>query len=287
MPGLAKSKSPKWKSFLIKSGSYLILAFFICFFLFPFYYMAVIGTWNVLPISVVPPYMWFGDKLLSNLNILLHEVIFVQSLFNSIAISVLSALTQIFFCTMTGFAFAKYHFKFKNLLFMIVIGALMLPRFLNILPLFQMMVWFRWINTYLALVIPAMANPFGVFLMKQYIESSLPDELLEAGRLDGLSTYQILFRIVFPMEKAAIAVLGTIIFVSSWNDFLMSFIMLPNRDAFTIPIMLQSLFNDINSMAGQCELMTAACLTMLPVILIFFFASKQIMSSLLSGSIKG
>ncbi|MBN1409306.1 MAG: carbohydrate ABC transporter permease [Spirochaetales bacterium] len=276
----------KLNHLIFQIGCYAVLFLFLLFFGFPFYMMAVLAS-HTAPVdwSQSNPFL-FGAHFIDNALALFHDLIFVRAILNSIVIAVLTTLVQIIFCTIAGYLFAKCEFKFKKLLFALIVGSLMIPVFLKIVPLYQMMVFLRWTNTYLPFVVPAIATPFGIFLMKQLIETSLPNALLEAGKMDGLNPYQIIFSIVFPVQKASIAVLATISFIMTWNDYLYAFIMLPNRESFTIPIVIQSMFNTLGG-SSYGQLMIANVVTHLPILLVFLFASKQIIRNILAGSIKG
>jgi multiple sugar transport system permease protein len=266
---------------------YWVLILFLFLFLFPFYYMLIAATNDSTALYSFPPPLWLANNLSINFVNLQKFEYFFLSIINSVIIAVLATVTQIFFCTIAGYAFARYEFRGKNALFVLILGTLMIPKFFNIIPYFQMMVVFKWINTYLPLIIPNMANSFGIFLMKQFIESTVPVELIEACKMDGLTTPQILFRLVFPIEKPAIAVLGTIVFIGSWNDFMMPLIMLPNKEMFTLPLALHSLRANLGALGGDGVMMLANLIAVGPIFLVFIFASKQIIGNILAGSIKG
>lgn len=168
---------------------------------------------------MIPPPFWFGDGIKSNFDSHLKQLPFFRNMFNSAAVATLATLTTVFFCTMAGFAFAKYRFKGKKAAFNFILITLAIPQLLGIIPFFKMMVWFRWLNTWFPLFIPTMASAFGIFLMRQYLEGSIPVDLLDAARIDGMGEFFILLRIVFPLAKPAIAVLGMSTFIGSWNNF--------------------------------------------------------------------
>jgi len=148
-----------------------------------------------------------------------------------------------------------------------------------------MMVRFGWINTWLPLVVPGMAGAFGIFLMTQFLENSLPTDVLEAARIDGLVDFGILMRIVFPLAWPAMAVLGIVTFVGSWNNFTGPLILLPKIEATTLPVALSLLNSRVDN--NQGALMLGNALTLLPLIVIFVFFSKQIISGLTAGAVKG
>ena len=186
---------------------------------------------------------------------------------------------------MAGFTLAKYKFPGRQLIYTFIIITIMLPRFLNIIPIFKMMVWFGWVNTYFPMFVPGMADAFGIFLMTQYIHSSIPDSLLDAARMDGLNDFQILIRIAFPLSKQGLAILGIISFIGSWNDLLYALVMLPGKKMQTIPVALSSLHFMAEGDYGA--LMIGNALSLIPLLIIFIAFSKRIVSSFLASSIKG
>jgi multiple sugar transport system permease protein len=271
-----------------KAILYIILSFFLILFAYPFYTVFVLATHSIKTIFTTPPPMFFGNKLIENWVNLFKFIPFHINVLHSINIAILQTGTVIFFCTMAGFALAKYRFKGRNIIYTFILITLMMPPFLNIIPAYQMMVWFRWINTYWPMFIPGMANPFGIFIMTQFITTSVPSEILDAARIDGLDEFSILMRIGFPLAKPGIAVLGTVTFIGSWNNFLWAMIMLPAKQMHTIPVSL-SAFQMIQEGTGALwgSKMLGNALAIIPLLVVFLFFSKTIMSHLVAGSIKG
>ncbi|MBN2440308.1 MAG: carbohydrate ABC transporter permease [Spirochaetales bacterium] len=264
---------------------YSVLIFFFFIFTFPFYYVFVLATRSYDTIFNVPPPITFGTYFIHNVTILLDQLPFLSNFLNSTVIAVCATGTRIFFCTMAGFALSKYKFPGRQAIYTLVLVILMFPRFFTIIPMFKMMVWFRWVNTYLPLIIPGMTEAIGVFLMTQFMSQAIPDDLLDAARIDGLNDFQILIRVVFPLTKPGISVLGTITFIGSWNDFLYALVMLPERIMQTLPVALSSLY-----LMGEGDfgaLMMGNALTILPLLIIFVIFSKTIINNFLAGSIKG
>jgi multiple sugar transport system permease protein len=264
---------------------YLILIIFFFLFAYPFYHVFILATRDYQTIFLNPPPVWFGNELASNWNTLFQKIPYHMNMFNSLMISILATATQLFACTMAGFAFAKYKFRFRNPLFAFVLICIMFPRFLWLIPSFQLMIWLGWINTYLPMVIPQIGNAFGIFLMTQFIEGSVPSELIDAARIDGLGEFQILLKIGFPLSRAGLAVFGTVTFVFSWNDFLYAMVMLTKEEARTIPVALAEL--NLRSEGVYGPVMLGNALGLVPLLLIFIFFSKQIITNMLAGSIKG
>lgn len=254
-------------------------------FAFPFYYVFVLATWPSREILVFPPHFWFGSGLMDNLTSLFGRVPFSVNFFNSLGIASVSTALTLFFCTLAGFAFSKYDFKFKKILFTFVIATMAIPGFLNIIPFYKMMVSFGWINTWLPLIVPGMAGAFGIFLMTQFLQNALPGELLEAARIDGIGEFRMLWYVVFPLAKAGMAVLGVVTFVGSWNNFTGPLILLPDVDHTTLPVALSVLSSRVDNNMGA--LMVGNALTLLPLLIVFMLFSRQIISGLTAGAVKG
>jgi multiple sugar transport system permease protein len=275
----------KSSQILQKTFMYLILGIMAFVFAYPFYNVFVLATWPANKVLSFPPRFFFGDGLLENINQLFTRIPFATNFFNSLGIALISTTSTLFFCTMAGFAFSKYDFKFKKQLYAFVIATMAIPGFLNIIPFYKMMVGFGWINTWMPMIVPGMAGAFGIFLMTQFLENSLPSELLDAARIDGLSEFGILGRIVFPLAKPGLAVLGIVTFVGSWNNFTGPLILLPRIDSTTLPVALSTLNSRVDNNMGA--LMLGNALTLLPLMIIFIFFSKQIISGLTAGAVKG
>lgn len=282
---LKKKPAMKWgpkpgPGTLVKYFFLIILAFL---FTFPFYYVFVIATHRV-PFAN-PPHIFFGPSLSENFDALFRQIPFVRSFLNSLGIATLATVSVIFFCTLGGFAFAKYSFKGKEMMLLFVVSTMAIPPFLNIIPFFRMMVAFGWYQTWLPLIVPGMANAFGIFLMKQFLEESIPTDLMDAARIDGLNELQMVPNIVFPLAKPGIAILGTITFVGSWNNFLGALVMLPDPRNSTLPVSLSSLF--VRSDGNYGGLMLGTALSILPLVVIFMFFSRNIIANLAAGAVKG
>ncbi len=268
-----------------KSVMYFFLVIFAFIFSFPFYYMFVLATVPGTKIFSYPPHLFFKDSLWTNVKALLDDIPFFVNFFNSAAIATISTVAVIFFCTMGGFALSKYDFKGKKAIFIFILSTMAIPPFLNIVPFFKMMVAFHWYGTWLPLIVPGMANAFGIFMMAQFTKDSIPAALLDAARIDGLTEFQILMKVAFPLSRAGIGVLGIITFINSWNNFLGALIMLPNTDKTTLPVALSKLFMQMDGDRGG--LMAGTVLAVLPLMVVFIIFNKQIISGLTAGSVKG
>ena len=261
-----------------------LLGLFGLVFAFPFWYVFVLATWPGDKVLEFPPHVWFDGGVSENFRVLLSRVPYLANFGNSLGIAILSTVTALFFCTMAGFAFAKYQFRWKKQLYGFVVATLAIPGFLNIVPFYKMMVTFGWLNTWLPLIVPGMAGAFGIFLMTQFLENSLPDELLDAGRIDGLTEFGLLVRVVFPLAKPGMAILGIITFIGSWNSFTSAMIFLPDIAKTTLPVALSILNSRVDNNLGGLMLGTA--LSLLPLIVVFLAFSRQIIAGLTAGAVK-
>ncbi|AFZ66635.1 carbohydrate ABC transporter permease [Deinococcus peraridilitoris] len=270
---------------LSRAGAYFLLALGALLTLAPFYFMFVFATHDRSAIFSASPPLWFGSNLETNYNNLLERVPFWGALWNSLYLAVMSTGTTLFFCSLAGFAFAMYDFKGREFLFGIVVATLLIPTALNIVPFALIMQALGWIDTPRALWIPGMASAFGIFLMRQYIGSAIPRELLEAGRIDGATEFGIYRRIILPLCGPALGTLGLVTFIGSWNSFVGPLIIFRSTETFTAPLLLRSLQAVANTDWGA--LMVGVVMTVVPLLIIFAFASRQLIEGLTSGSLKG
>ncbi len=250
----------------------------------PFYFMFVLATHSRTEIFSLPPPMFFGDDFLSNLKILTERLPFWRNLGWSLYVAVLSTVLTLLFCSMGGYAFALFDFKYKNALFGLVMATMLLPSFMNMIPTFMIMDVLGWIDQPRALYIPGAASAFGIFLMRQFVASSIPKDLVEAARMDGCSELGIYWRIVLPLLKPALGTLGLITFIASWNNFIGPLIVMRSPDMYTLPLALRSLQSPVNTEWGA--LMTGSAIATLPLVVLFVLSSRQLISGLTAGAVK-
>lgn len=266
-----------WAAYAIVGvGSLVMLA--------PFYFMFVFATQSRTEIFSLPPPMFFGDDLLNNLKILTDRLPFWRNLGWSIYVATASTVLTLLFCSMGGYAFARFEFRFKKLLFGLVMGTMLLPTFMNMIPTFMIMDILGWIDQPRALYIPGAASAFGIFLMRQFVTTSVPRELVEAARMDGCSEWAIYWRIVLPLLKPALGTLGLITFIASWNNFIGPLIVMRSPDMYTLPLALRSLQSPVDTEWGA--LMTGSAIATLPLIVLFVLSSRQLISGLTAGAVK-
>jgi multiple sugar transport system permease protein len=254
------------------------------FMLAPFWFMFVFATQSRTDIFSVPPPVWFGHELLGNLAILTQRIAFWRNLGWSLYVALASTALTLLFCSMGGYAFAMFEFRFKKALFGLVLGTMMLPSFMSMIPTFMIMDLLGWIDEPRALYIPGAASAFGIFLMRQYVASSVPRELIEAARMDGCSELGIYARIVLPLLKPALGTLGLITFIGSWNNFIGPLVVLRSPDRYTLPLALRSLQSPVDTEWGA--LMAGSAIATLPLIVLFALASRQLIAGLTAGAVK-
>jgi alpha-1,4-digalacturonate transport system permease protein len=202
---------------------------------------------------------------------------------NSIVVTVLATLITLFVNSLAAFALSKYEFKGRNLIFLLTISTLMIPTTVTLVPNFLIITELGWVNSLIGVIIPAVASPTSVFLLRQYM-LTLPDELLEAARLDGASEWRIYWQIVVPLSAPAIAVLAIFSVNWRWNDFLWPLIVLTHTEKFTIPIGLH-LFQGDYQIEWQ-YLLAMSVLALLPITVIFAFLQKYITAGIASTGVK-
>lgn len=250
----------------------------------PFYFMFVFATHSRTEIFSMPPPLWFGSALLENMNILTEKIPFWKNLGWSLYVAIASTVLTLLFCSMAGYAFALMEFKFKNFLFAWVLGTMLIPSFMNMIPTFMVMDLLGWIDEHRALYLPGAAGAFGIFLMRQFASTAIPKELIEAARMDGCGEFAIYWRIVLPLLKPALGTLGLVTFIGSWNNFIGPLIVMRTADNYTLPLALRSLQSPVNTEWGA--LMTGSAIATIPLIFLFAISSRQLIAGLTAGAVK-
>jgi multiple sugar transport system permease protein len=265
-------------------AAYVVVGIGALIMLAPFYFMFVFATHSRTEIFSLPPPMFFGDDFFNNLKILTERMPFWRNLGWSLYVAIASTVLTLLFCSMGGYAFALFDFKYKNALFGLVMGTMLLPSFMNMIPTFMIMDVLGWIDQPRALYIPGAASAFGIFLMRQFVSSSIPKDLIEAARMDGCSELGIFWRIVLPLLKPALGTLGLITFIASWNNFIGPLVVMRSPDMYTLPLALRSLQSPVDTEWGA--LMTGSAIATLPLVILFVISSKQLISGLTTGAVK-
>ena len=268
---------------------YLILTICAAIFLVPFYFMfmgSFKATSEIFSINFVslPKH---GFKLYNYVD-LFRDAQFGRSLANSFIVSTSYILLILLFSSLGGFAFSKYRFPGRNILFIVLLSTIMLPPQITYIPLFILMSKLRWVSTYYALVIPRMLHEFGlpftIFLMRQYI-GFVPNDILDSARTDGCREFRIYAQIVLPMVKPGLLVVGLIVFMASWNDFMWPLIIVNKQDMYTVSLTVARLFGTQREVQWG-QVMAACFMSSLPLIIIFVIFRKTFISGITAGALK-
>ncbi|MFJ8001748.1 carbohydrate ABC transporter permease [Streptomyces sp. NPDC096310] len=264
--------------------AYFLLGFAALVSLFPLYWTMVAASTDNTRVSQTPPPFLPGPNLFKNLGTAWTDAAMGRAMVNSLIVAGVIALSTVFFATLAGFAFAKLRFKGRNILLMLVIGTMMVPPQLGVVPLFMMMADLGWGQQLPSVIFPTLVSAVGVFFMRQYLKEALPDELIEAGRLDGAHSLRIFWSIVLPIARPPMAVLFMIIFVHAWNDFFWPFIALDMTNP-TVPVALTQL--SAGYVRDQSVIMAGALLGTLPLLAMFIVFGRQIVGGIMQGAVKG
>ena len=278
-----RRRKPRWQR--VSIFGYITLGLVAFASVFPFYWMFVVASSGSEEISKIPPSIVPGPRFLEVMGDVYKAVPFNLALLNTIIVGLTVATAQVFFSGIAGFAFAKLSFRGRKWLILIIIGTMMLPSQLGIIPMFILMGNLGWIDTLYALIVPALITAFGVFWMRQIIDSQVPNELLEAASIDGAGVLRTFTRIVFPVIRPSALVLGLFSFLGSWNDFLWPLLILQTPEHFTVQVA-------INQLKGSYTLdyalnMGGAFMATAPLLLLFIFVGKRLVGGVMDGAVKG
>jgi len=262
---------------IVLGGALLMIA--------PFYFMFVFATHTDREILSVPPPLWFGDDFIANVKLLLLRLPYFWknlswSLYTALAITALNLL----FCSLAGFAFAMYDFRHKERLFAFVMATLLLPSFVAMIPTALTMSWLGWMNQPKALIVPAACGALGIFMMRQYIGSAIPRDLVDAARIDGCGEFGIYLRIIVPLIGPALGTLGLVTFIGAWNNFLGPLIVMNDMEMFTVPLALRSLQGTGQTPWGA--ICAGSSIAVLPLLVMFVLASRRLIEGLTAGAVK-
>ncbi|MGR5260587.1 carbohydrate ABC transporter permease [Vibrio astriarenae] len=271
------------KILLIALAAVLIVSAIIT--VFPFFWSALLSTRDRSEIFGTGISLAMGDSLSYNYQRLLEIMPFWQAMFNSIYVAFLGTTVSLLFCSMGGYAFAVYKFKGKSILFGMLVGSMMIPPVLSLIPYFMIVKFLGLMDNHLAVWLPFTTTPFGIFLMRQHVVASIPKELLEAAKLDGAGEFRTYWSVVLPLMKPALATLAIVQFVFFWNMFMQPLVVLTTPENYVITQALRSVQGIPNTPWGAVMLGTT--ISILPLVTAYLFASRQMISGLTSGAVKG
>lgn len=262
---------------------HILLLIGILIAILPFYWMFSSSFKMSGDIWIYPPEIIPQSPTIVNYKNLVAGL-FPRHFLNSIIVCVFYTGLSIFFASLGGFAFSKYRFPGQNVLFIVLLGTMMIPTEVTLVPMFIIMSRIGWVDTYSSLILPYSANAFGLFMMRQSM-GNVPGDLLDAGRIDGCTEFQLYYKISLPVVKASVSALAILNFLTSWNDFLWPLIILQDQRMFTVPLsiaLMQGLdFSDFGL------IMAASTVATLPVLIVFWFMSEHFISGAISGALKG
>jgi cellobiose transport system permease protein len=265
--------------------TYVVLIFGIVLSAFPLYWMFVVATRTNDVVGAVPPPFIAGQHLGENMRRLFanEQAHFAKALVNSAIVSAVVAFSTVFFASLAGFAFAKLRFRGRNALLLVIVATMMVPVQMGMIPLYMVMVDLHWTGKLQSVIVPFLVTGFGVFMMRQYASQAVPDELIEAARVDGASTFRIFWSVVLPALRPAASVLALFTFMQTWNDFLWPYSVL-NQDQPTVQLSLATLSSGYYSDFAQIFAGTA--LATLPLLLVFVLFGRQIIGGIMEGALK-
>lgn len=264
---------------------YIMLIFVAISMLYPFFAM--------INLSFVPNGEIFnqGEKLfysplsLENYSSVFTKIPLWKYFINSLFVAVVTTAGQVIIASLAGYAFARLNFKYKNILFLLVLITMLVPPQVNIIPLFFLMRQFHWINTYQALILPGLFGGFGVFLMRQYF-LGLPKDLEESAKIDGCSIFGTFFKIALPLAIPAVATLTIFTFVSTWNSFMWPLIVTNSESMRTLPVGLAIFKGSFREITLWGDLLACSVICTIPVVGVFLLGKKYIINDILQGGVK-
>ncbi|MCF3129375.1 carbohydrate ABC transporter permease [Streptomyces olivochromogenes] len=252
---------------------------------FPFYWAVIMSTHTTSDIFSYPPKLLPGSHFLENARHLFDNIDFFGSMFNSLLVAGSVTFLVLFFDSLAAFVFAKFDFPGKNVLFALLMAIFMVPAQLAAIPQFVIMAKLGWIGTMTSLIVPAAANAFGIFWMRQYMKGAIHDELLDASRIDGASFLRQYWHVALPVVRPGLAFLGIFTFMGQWNDYAWPLIALTNPDNVTLQVALSQL-NGTHGTTDYGMVMTGALLALVPLLIVFAVGARQIIGDLAKGAIR-
>lgn len=265
---------------------YLIMIALVCIMLFPFFWLVASSLKAPNELGAVPPIWWSAHPDISSYLTVFQVVPFARALLNSTIVTVSSTVGILVTSIMAGYVFAKHNFRGKNFIFICVLATMMVPQFIMLIPLYRMMNSLNLTNSYPGLILPNLANGFGIFLMRQFI-AGVPNDLLEAARIDGASEWTILWRVVVPLLRPAASALILFAFVFQWNNFLWPLSIVYSQDMSTVVLSLNGLRTYTSSITFTNIVMAGTAIGILPSVVLTLWVQKYFIEGISITGIKG
>ena len=264
---------------------YLTLILIAISMLYPFFAMVNLSLVDNNEIFLNAGKIFHTNFTLDNYRNVFREIPLSVYFFNSLVVAIITTVGQVIFASMAGYAFARLNFKYKNAIFLAILITMLVPPQVNIIPLFFLMRELHLINTYQALILPALFGGFGVFLMRQYF-LGLPKDLEESAKIDGCNLFQTFFKIALPLALPTIATLAIFTFVTSWNSFMWPLIVTNTESMRTLPVGLAIYKGSFREITQWGELLACSVICTIPVIGVFLAGKKYFISDILQGGVK-
>lgn len=265
---------------------YALLAVVAVIPLFPLYWLVISAFKTPAEFSQIPPTWFPAEPTLSPLITAFTEVPFAQSMLNSLIIAGGSTISVIITSVLAGYVFAKHTFRGRDALFYTVVATMFLPPVVTLVPLYYLVTSMGLDDSYLGVMLPWLANAFGIFLMRQFI-SDVPDEIIEAARVDGAGEFRIVWQFVVPMLKPAVVTLAVFMFVYSWNNFIWPLSILKSEALYPVVLTINRLMSYTMSFEYQNVVIAGALVASLPTLLVFLVAQRVFVQGIASSGVKG
>lgn len=279
VPAAKRSRRPRGLS------AHLFLGVAVLVSVFPFVWTIVMATNTTKDIYKSPPKLTFGSHLLENIRGVLDTVDFFGSMLNTVLVATVTTVLVLFVDSLAAFAFAKFEFPGRRMLFGLLLVFMMLPLQLAVLPQFILMSEIGWVGMLKALVWPALSNAFGIFWLRQYIETGVPDELLDAARIDGAGFFRQYWNVALPMIRPAMSFLAIYAFVGAWNDYVWPLIVLTDPQHVTLQVELAQL--NVGHNTDYSMVMAGVLMASLPLVAVFAVFARGFIAGATEGAVQG
>lgn len=255
------------------------------FMILPFIWMVSTSLKPADEIFAIPPIIISPNSSLNAYVYLQEQYNILRIVWNTFVIAFSATVLRLFFCALGGYGFAKFKFPGQGALFAFLLGTMVIPGAVTLVPVYIIMRDLKWIDTFLPLIIPGAANAFGIFFMRQYI-MSVSNELMDAARIDGAGEFTIFWRIILPIIAPGLTSLGLIFFMGSWNDFIGPLIYLKSPEHFTLPLIIRSLIGPVGRTVYDVQMATSV-ISLIPLLIIFLIFQRRFVEGITAGAIKG
>ncbi len=253
---------------------------------FPFYYMIASSLMTPDELIAVPITWWPHHPQWHTYGDVWNVIPFAHMFINSVGVTAVITIGILLTSSLAGFGFAKYRFKGRDAVFLALLSSMMVPFFVLLIPIYFIIKELGWLDTYQGLIVPNLVTAFGVFLMRQFI-MTIPDEFLDAARIDGAGEFWIYWRIILPLVKPALSALGIFAFIYQWENFLWPLLIIQTPSKFTVPIGLNSLRSYADTQQNANLLMAGSVLAIVPSIIVFLLLQRQFVQGISMSGIKG